>query len=366
MVCTCLVPYDKVDVYSCAVASYSPEFANQSKEMYNRLVSATVYTSDDMSTNLVVDVDGTRVKVKSEAASLMVDCDAETGIRITLPLNKTERKRSMRAQLAGRLAELLQIHDLRGEKQLYRIINELETGTDDIMDEENISRVTWLPETSRPPPEEGSEDSSETSKDEEDLPVNEAAPAHESRELSEGEEQTPANNPETARDTSSQGQQRSANSRPSTDDPFVDTPAVAELTTQMFAQRVIEIRQFASTVPAADDVPLHYAEEVLPPPPPYRALPEAFNHQVEAPDYWKVLEHARKQGQSLGSGVRELSDAANDDVANLFDGLHLGNTRLEATAYQYLFGKDVWTSRFRVGAAGELFVGLMQYLLDYN
>jgi hypothetical protein len=133
---------------------------------------------------------------------------------------------------------------------------------------------------------------------------------------------------------------------------------------QRFAQRLEGIRQSANAAPIADDIPLHYGAEVHPPPPPYRALPETLNHQIEAPDYWKVLEHARKQGQSLGSGVRGLSDPANDDFANMFGGLNLGSASLEAAVYEDLFGKDVWTSGFRVGAAGELFVGLRHYYVD--
>jgi hypothetical protein len=365
MVRTCLKPFYKANEYSCAIASHSPLFANQSKSMYDRLVSATVYTSDDMYTNLVVSVDGARVQVESEAASLMVECDDEEGLRITLPLNKTERKRSMRGQLAGRLAELLEVHNLRGDKQLYRIMNELDTGTDDIMDEENISHVTWLTRTSRPSPQKVADDYSEIFEDGEETSANEADTTQTSRGIPNDEEEIPANEAEFVQESNGQSQQRSA-SRSRTEDSFLETPDVIQVITQRLTQRVIEIRQFAENVPAADDVPLHYAQDVLPPPPPYRALPEALNHRVEAPDYWKVLEHARKQAQSLGSGVREPSDPANDDVANLLGGLNLGTVGLEAIAYQDLFGKDVWMSRFRVGAAGELFVGLRQYPMHRN
>ena len=131
-------------------------FSNQNKQMYDDLVTATVHTSADISTKLVVVQDDTAVKVECDRPSLIMKRD-EVGLLITLPLAKTERKRSMRGQLPGDLSELLRIYDSRGERQIYRIINELESGTDEILLEEEISRVSWLVETSRPAPASQSE-----------------------------------------------------------------------------------------------------------------------------------------------------------------------------------------------------------------
>src|SRR5947207_15628175 len=126
-------------------------FSNQNKQMYDDLVTATVHTSADISTKLVVVQDDTADKVECDRPSLIMKRD-EVGLLITLPLAKTERKRSMRGQLPGDLSELLRIYDSRGERQIYRIINELESGTDEILLEEEISRVSWLAEISRPAP----------------------------------------------------------------------------------------------------------------------------------------------------------------------------------------------------------------------
>lgn len=41
---------------------------------------------------------------------------------------------------------------LRFSRQIHRIVNELESGTDAILLEERIPRVSWLTETARPAP----------------------------------------------------------------------------------------------------------------------------------------------------------------------------------------------------------------------
>src|ERR1700761_4688956 len=137
---------------SCAISHRSPLFSNQNKQMYDDLVTVTVHTSADMSTKLVVVQDDTAFKVDCGRPSLIMKRN-EYGLLITLPFAKTERRQSMRGQLSGYLSELLQVYDSRGEKQIYRIINELESGTDEILLDEEISRVSWLAETSRPPSE---------------------------------------------------------------------------------------------------------------------------------------------------------------------------------------------------------------------
>ncbi len=83
--------------------------------------------------------------MESEKASLVVKRD-KNGPLITLPSSLVERKQRMRAQLPGDLAQLLSIYD---ERQIFLIINELETGTTQILLEEDISPVSWLVETHR-------------------------------------------------------------------------------------------------------------------------------------------------------------------------------------------------------------------------
>lgn len=283
-------------------------FSNQNKQMYDDLVTATVHTSADMSAKLVVVQDDTAVKVECGRPSLIMKRD-EAGLIITLPLTKTERRQSMRGQLPGYLSKLLHIYDSSGEKQIYRIINELESGTDEILLDEEISRVSWLAETSRPAP------------------------------ASEPETETPPQPQSSIR--------RSSNFvNGETEDP------------SRHAQPCLEIRESETAIHAAGSISVNHSGGIHPPPPPFRALPEILNHAVEAPDYWKVLEHVRKQAASAGSDLRDISNPTTDDITCYFASLTLHSTSFDSADYPSCFGDDFWLSKFRIGAAGELFVSL--------
>lgn len=283
-------------------------FSNQNKQMYDDLVTATVHTSADMSAKLVVVQDDTAVKVECGRPSLIMKRD-EAGLIITLPLAKTERRQSMRGQLPGYLSKLLHIYDSSGEKQIYRIINELESGTDEILLDEEISRVSWLAETSRPAP------------------------------ASEPETETPPQPQSSIR--------RSSNFvNGETEDP------------SRHAQPCLEIRESETAIHAAGSISVNHSGGIHPPPPPFRALPEILNHAVEAPDYWKVLEHVRKQAASAGSDLRDISNPTTDDITCYFASLTLHSTSFDSADYPSCFGDDFWLSKFRIGAAGELFVSL--------
>jgi hypothetical protein len=283
-------------------------FSNQNKQMYDDLVTATFHTSADISAKLVVVQDDTAVKVECDRPSLIMKRD-EAGLLITLPLAKTERRQSMRGQLPGCLSELLHIYDSRGEKQIYRIINELESGTDEILLDEEISRVSWLAETSRPAP---------ASDPETETPPQPQSPIRRSPNFVNGETENPPRN----------------------------------------AQPYLEIREFATAIRTAGSISVNHSGGIHPPPPPFRALPEILNHAVEAPDYWKVLEHVRKQAASAGSDLRDISNPTTDDVTRYFASLTLHSTKFDPADYPSLFGDDFWLSKFRIGAAGELFVSL--------
>ena len=285
-------------------------FSNQNKQMYDDLVTATVHTSADMSANLVVVQDDTAVKVECDRSSLIMKRD-EAGLLITLPLAKTERRQSMRGQLPGFLSELLHIYDSRGEKQIYRIINELESGTDEILLDEEISRVSWLAETSRP---------------------------------------APASEPETETPPQPQPQSSIGQSSNFVNGETEDPPR--------HAQPYLEIREFETAIHAAGSISVNHSGGIRPPPPPFRALPEILNHAVEAPDYWKVLEHVRKQAASAGSDLRDISNPTTDDITRYFASLALHSTSFDPGDYPSCFGDDFWLSKFRIGAAGELFVSL--------
>jgi hypothetical protein len=283
-------------------------FSNQNKQMYDALVTATVHTSAHMSTKLVVIQDDTAVKVECDRPSLIMKQD-EARLLITLPFAKTERRQSMRSQLPGYLSELLHIYDSRGEKQIYRIINELESSTDEILLDEELSRVSWLAETSRP---------------------------------------APASEPET--ETTPQPQPSIRRSSNFVNGEIEDPPR--------HAQPYLEIREFETAIRAANSISVNHSGGIHPAAPPFRALPEILNHAVEAPDYWKVLEHVSKQAASAGSDLRDISNPTTDDVIRYFATLTLHSTSFDPANYPSLFGDDFWLSKFRIGAAGELFVSL--------
>jgi hypothetical protein len=280
--------------------------------MYDDIATATVHISADISTKLVVVQDDAAVKVEYDGPSLIMKRD-EAGLLITLPLAKAARRQSMRSQLPGYLSRLLRIHDPRGEKQIYRIINELESGTDEILLDEEISRVSWLAETSRP---------------------------------------APASEPETETETPPQPQSQSSIRQSSNivNGETRDPPR--------HAQPYPEIQECETAIRATDSISFNHSSSIHPPPPLFRALPEILNHAVEASDYWKVLEHVRKQAASAESDLRDISNPTTDDITRYFASLTLNSTNFDPADYPSCFGDDHWLSKFRIGAAGELFVGL--------
>ena len=273
--------------------------------MYNDLVSATVQTSADMSTKLVVIQDKVPVKVLADRLSLLIEQN-DGGMFITLPMDKTQRMQCMRGQLPGRLAEILNIYDSRGEKQLYRILNEIESGTDAILLQEEISPVSWLPETCRPDP------------------------------------------PQPAEDSVSALQQRPAhivNGQPGDD--HLDPANTDELESPLRAMSSVA----PNTYPYRQSAP-------------FRALPAVLDHASEAPLYWKVLEHVRRQAASFGHVNGRGLHIDPDDIAQAFASLSLEGVHLDPADYPKLFGHDVWLSKFRVGAAGELFVSVTTLICE--
>ena len=274
--------------------------------MFNDLVTASVHTSSDMSTKLVVIQDGVAVKVPTAKASLIVKHNQD-GLLVTLPRDKTERKACMRSQLPGYLAEILNIYDSRGEKQIYRIINELTTSTEQILLDEEISRVSWLPEGSRP------------------ALVRELDPENERLVSTVNGSPTNFVNGDTSQ--------------------FADRDQAHE-----------EPQHAEIIVRAAGSLPARAAGNY---PPPFRNLPAIVNHGVEAPDFWKVIEHVHRQAAMLAGQLRSSTPTTLDQITASFGTLTLGGTSLDPADYPRLFGDDFWLSKFRVGAAGELFVSLV-------
>jgi hypothetical protein len=255
------------------------------------MANAVIHTSSSMSSYLVVMQDGHEVKIPTARPSLIATHN-QNGLSITLPAEQRARKQCMRSQLPGYIAvDLLDITDSRGEKQIYRILNELQTGTYDILLEEGISRVSWLPETHRSPPIVQPEDAPITTH----IPLETSGWANDETDL--------------------------------------------------------ELPADETTVRAAAAYPGNYRQR-------YRSLPAEIRHDIDAPAYWKVIEHVHRQASKIGNELHRRSDGAAslDDLTAGFATLTLDNNILDPAHRPELFGHDVWLSKFRLGAAGELFV----------
>lgn len=285
--------------YSCAIAHRSPLFASRNRVLYDALANAIIETSSSMASYLVVMQDGREIRVSTTRSSLIAKHDDE-GLLITLPAEQSARKQCMRSQLPGYIAaDLLDIIDSRGEKQIYRILNELETGTDDILLGESISEVSWLPKTRRPAPISQPEDAIITPPvvlNMSDLPNGDSNLLNGSRET------------------------------------HVELPADE------------------TTIRATAAYPRHSRQ-------PYRALPAEIQHEIDAPDYWKVIEHVHRQASKIG-GLHQGNETTEslDDLIARFAALAFDNDILDPANYPRLFGHDSWLSKFRLGAAGELLV----------
>lgn len=70
-----------------------------------------------------------------------------------MPQSKLEQKSCLRSDLPKGLAKELQILDAHAVSQIYRLINELDMGTDQLLQEEGIPHTDeWLSKTERAPP----------------------------------------------------------------------------------------------------------------------------------------------------------------------------------------------------------------------
>lgn len=277
--------------------------------MYDKLLCTDVHTSSNMSAELVVNLDDKPVRVEYDKALLDVKHDPSSLV-ITLPFSRRLRLQNMRAQLPGYLSDLLQIYDSRGERQISRIINELDSGTDEILLSEEISKVSWLAEVSRPQP-----------------------------------------NMEVVLDTSSPAQQPRFSAGPS-----AISPGRVRAEPPRYDRVRLEIFEFENVVPAANSITIDHSTDVNVQPPPFRVLPDTFNHAVEAPNYWKVLAHVRRQVSSIANNAQNTSNVSAEELAHYFSLLTIRNTNFDPADYPSLFGDDFWLSKFRIGAAGELFV----------
>jgi hypothetical protein len=255
-----------------------------------------------MTSDLVIYQDNKKVKRPISVPSLLGK--HENGVlEITLPEAEPAARQCMRAQLPGYISrKLLDIFDFSGEKQIYRILNELETSTDDIVHQEGISRVSWLPQTNRPAL--------------------------------------------TPYAIATQG---------------IPVPVVEEAdrlvhTTQLNGHQAVAVEEAVTSTTATSLIPqLQH----------YEPLPASIPHELQAPHYWKVIEHVHRQASKIGNSLRPGFGASVsvDDLASNLANLGLGDAGIDPNERPDLFGRG-WLSNFRLGAAGELFVSPHRPLQD--
>lgn len=277
--------------------------------------------SDNISTKIVVAYKEVEVKIENSTNSLLLEQSANA-IKITLDSRETERRRAMRCQLPGDLAKALQIHGSDGARQIHRILNELSLGTEEILQEECVPEVSWLTKIHRAPPILSSDPNSNLTSE----PVANVLA-------------TPESQPEIQ-------------STPGSDShvPMVTYPSVRQNPVHIEPLRA-QTSVHATSSFSFDSSTIHVSR------PQYRPLPAAVDHEIEAPEYWKVLEHVDRQAVLLTEKLGGRRIATAEDITRSLANLTLRETAsLEPADHPALFGSDVWLSKFRVGAAGELLV----------
>lgn len=284
---------------SCAVLHKSPLYAKKARHMHNSLRETAVRISSTMRTLLVVDQNGNEVKVDSNKVPLVLDRQGQS-LRIVLPADELQRRSCFRNRLPTMLCELLKIQDVIAQKQVYRILNEVDLGTDEIMAQEDIPAASWLEKTARSAPLLSSAES---------IP-----------ELASG-----------SKADSMQAEARKIS--PSTE----QTQAGANLKTLL-------------SPPSRSDSSHGKT-----------CIPTTLLSQQEAIRYHEVLEHVRMQarkfiGCSIGGKI--LDSFAG--LARDFGKLAISGKKLGSTPLSELFGNDD-PNNIRIGAAGELFESLMRY-----
>lgn len=88
-----------------------------------------------------------------------------------------------------------------------------------------------------------------------------------------------------------------------------------------------------------------------------RALLAEIRHEIDAPEYWKVIEHIHRQAPKMEiESVHGKTSESADELTAEFAALTPANDKLDPANYPSLFGHDSWLSTLRLRAAGELFV----------
>lgn len=258
-----------------------------------------------MSTTLSVQHGKKIIKVEADKAYLFFNHCQKDGLKIVLPQDARERDKCLRGQLPKALAHFLQIDDSDGQRQIYRLLNEVDMGTDELLDDEGIPHVdSWLLKTGR--------EAVLSDSDESDTSVSGESTNSEHSESSDQHEQT-----------------------------------VIEFQPRLTEDDAIDLEV---STPSARHRP--YRTNIRP--------PEDFESRVEAPDYWRLLEHAQRQAVKVifRDRVKHPEHVSSDAYAKFLEDLWIRKGRVvKFRSYPELFGNDEHDA-FRIGAAGELFVSL--------
>lgn len=268
--------------------------------MHNLLRNVDVRTSQDMQTILWVRQGEHTIKASMNQAYLKMKREGNS-FRIVLPQQPRERRSCLRSQLPKSLVKELGIFGSSAEKQIYRFINELDMGTDELLATERIPHAdSWLTKTERlPQPAEP---------DVSDIPT--------------------------------------ANG-------LITLPAPPSLSATVAPQTDSEYDEGAVVISSTQTRLASYARREV-----YVQIPATVNHEVDAPEYWKVLEHIRRQARGVVWRNRQPEQtltSTNEYIAFLNDLTRSRNGSTDLSSYPELFGSDDLV-KHRIGAAGELFV----------
>lgn len=270
--------------------------------MHDRLLNASVYVSGNMFNMYCLKQGEKEIKVPTDKASIIVSTE-DHSLRIVVPKDFIKRKSCFRSRLPQSLASVLGLYTTSDEKQIYRIINEVDMGTDQLMHEEDIPSVSWLEKVERVQPI-----TQPTTTSSLDLPN--------------------LNNQPNRRDVS--------------EEDFVSALGNLALTEERSAPNVQSQQQFVFTSRPSR----HFI-----------SIPATLSSNTVPPQYHKVLQHIHRQ--AVGVQWRDRTQSPDltitSELTAYFANLAVQGDPLEAFSRPELFGSDQY-SHFRLGAAGELFV----------
>ena len=241
-----------------------------------------------------------RVSANANKAYLVVKEERDC-LWIVLPENDKERKLCLRSQLPGKLLDFFQIRKSNAEKQIYRFINEVDMGTDELISDEDIPHVEWLSKTERV------------------IALT-----------------SPTGRAELPRSTNGQ---------------LSDLQLLAVQSDQ--GPTAVFSREGDPIVISNTQTSSGYSQQRQA----YIEIPAEVNHVQQAPDYHKVLAHVHSQTASVKwrNIPQQDTHTVRYQLTDFFTSLPVVGNELEAASRPTLFGSDA-LSNFRLGAVGELFV----------